>query len=128
MVWPSAPRSSPTPRLGIITWLVAAAHEIPQELGDFGILVHAGWTRAHALAWNVASAATILVGGLAAYLVADRLNTAVLIPFAAGNFIYIALADLVTELTTAPAAHDKAIHTIGFTAGLAMLYTVTAVT
>jgi zinc and cadmium transporter len=49
----------------------------------------------------------------------------VLIPFAAGNFIYIAPADLVPELTTVPAAHDKAIHTIGFTAGPALLYTVT---
>jgi zinc and cadmium transporter len=114
-------------RLGIVTWLVAAAHEIPQELGDFGILVHAGWTRAHALVWNVASSATVLVGGLAAYLLADHLNTAVLVPFAAGNFIYIALADLVPELTTTPAAHDKAIHTLGFTAGLALLYVVTLV-
>ena len=111
-------------RLGIVTWLVAAAHEIPQELGDFGILVHAGWSRARALAWNVTSAATILIGGLAAYTLADHLDTAVLIPFAAGNFIYIALADLVPELTTTPAAHDKAIHTIGFAAGLALLYAV----
>jgi zinc and cadmium transporter len=114
-------------RLGVVTWLVAAAHEVPQELGDFGILVHAGWRRAHALAWNVASAATILLGGLAAYTLAGHLDTAVLIPFAAGNFIYIALADLVPELTTAPAAHDKAIHTVGFTAGLALLYAVALV-
>jgi len=90
--------------------------------------VHAGWTRAHALAWNLASAATVLVGGLAASLLADHLNTAVLVPFAAGNFIYIALADLVPELTTTPAARDEAIHTLGFTAGLALLYLVTLAT
>jgi zinc and cadmium transporter len=108
-------------RLGIVTWLVAAAHEVPQELGDFGILIHAGWTRISAMAWNLASAATVLVGALAAYALADHVNVAVLIPFAAGNFIYIALADLVPELTTSPVAHDKAIHTLGFTAGLALL-------
>jgi zinc and cadmium transporter len=97
-------------------------------LGDFGILIHAGWSRAHALAWNVASAAaTIIVGGLTAYALAGHLDTAVLIPFAAGNFIYIALADLVPELTTTPAAHGKAIHTIGFAAGLGLLYAITLV-
>jgi zinc and cadmium transporter len=111
-------------RLGAVTWLVAAAHEIPQELGDFGILVHSGWTKAHALAWNLASASTVLVGALAAYLMADLIDVAALIPFAAGNFVYIALADLVPELTTLPAAHDKTIHTVGFTTGLALLWAV----
>lgn len=108
-------------RLGVVTWLVAAAHEVPQELGDFGILVHSGWGRLQALAWNVASASTVLVGALAAYGLSARLDVRVLIPFAAGNFIYIALADLVPELTTSPVAHDKAVHTLGFTAGLVLL-------
>lgn len=94
-------------RLGIVTWVVAAAHEIPQELGDFGILVHSGWSRLSALGWNLASASTVLVGALAAYGLPNHRDVAVLIPFAAGNFIYIALADLVPELTTAPAAHDR---------------------
>ncbi|ROO62425.1 zinc and cadmium transporter [Micromonospora sp. Llam0] len=108
-------------RLGIVTWLIAAAHEIPQEMGDFGILVHSGWSRRRALSWNLLSASTVLVGALAAYGLAEHVDIAVLIPFAAGNFIYIALADLVPELTTKPAAHDKAIHTVGFAAGLALL-------
>ncbi|MFY1654543.1 ZIP family metal transporter [Solwaraspora sp. WMMB762] len=108
-------------RLGIVTWLIAAAHEIPQEMGDFGILVHSGWSRRRALSWNLVSASTVLVGALAAYGLAEHVDIAVLIPFAAGNFIYIALADLVPELTTKPAAHDKAIHTVGFAAGLALL-------
>jgi zinc and cadmium transporter len=46
---------------------------------------------------------------------------AVLLAFAAGNFLYIALADLVPELTTSPAPHDKAIHTTGFALGLVLL-------
>jgi zinc and cadmium transporter len=108
-------------RLGVITWLVAAAHEVPQELGDFGILVHSGWTRRAALAYNLASAATVLVGALAAYLLAAQLQVTGLLAFAAGNFLYIALADLVPELTTSPAPHDKAIHTAGFALGLLLL-------
>ena len=51
-------------RLGLVTWLVAAAHEVPQELGDFGILVHSGWKPRAALAYNLASALTFLVGGV----------------------------------------------------------------
>ncbi|WP_202129099.1 ZIP family metal transporter [Pseudarthrobacter sp. ATCC 49987] len=71
-------------RLGIITWLVAAAHEIPQELGDFGLLVHSGWSRRHALMFNVASALTFLIGGVAAYGLSGSVNVAFLVPFAAG--------------------------------------------
>jgi zinc and cadmium transporter len=56
-------------RLGIVTWMVAAAHEIPQELGDFGILVHSGWSPRRALFFNFVSALTFLVGGLLAYAV-----------------------------------------------------------
>jgi zinc and cadmium transporter len=111
-------------RLGLVTWLVAAAHEVPQELGDFGILVHSGWTRRAALAYNLASAATVLVGALTAYLLAAQVQVAVLLAFAAGNFLYVALADLVPELTTSPAPHDKALHTTGFTLGLLLLFLV----
>jgi zinc and cadmium transporter len=108
-------------RLGVVTWLVAAAHEVPQELGDFGILVHSGWRRRSALAYNLASASTVLVGAVAAYALAGQVQVAVLLAFAAGNFLYIALADLVPELTTSPAPHDKAIHTLGFALGLVLL-------
>ena len=111
-------------RLGVITWLVAAAHEVPQELGDFGILLHSGWDRTSALVYNFASALTFLVGALAAYALAGQVEVAPLIPFAAGNFIYIALADLVPELTTPPAAHQKLIGTVGFAIGLGLLFAV----
>ncbi|HYO85658.1 MAG TPA: ZIP family metal transporter [Dermatophilaceae bacterium] len=59
-------------RLGIVTWIVAAAHEIPQELGDFGILVHSGWSTRHALTYNLASALTFPLGGLLAYALRHR--------------------------------------------------------
>jgi zinc and cadmium transporter len=111
-------------RLGIVTWLVAAAHEVPQELGDFGILVHSGWDRRRALLFNVLSALTFLVGGLLAYGVSGHIDVAVLIPFAAGNFIYIAATDLLPEITTSPTAKQKAVLTAGFATGLLLLLTV----
>jgi zinc and cadmium transporter len=80
-------------RVGVVAWLVAAAHEIPQELGDFGVLVQSGWQRRSALAWNFASALTFLLGAVLAYAVAGQVEVAYLLPFAAGNFIYIAAAD-----------------------------------
>jgi zinc and cadmium transporter len=108
-------------RLGIITWLVAAAHEIPQELGDFGILVHSGWSRRSALVYNTASALTFLLGGLVAYYVSSGVSVAWLLPFAAGNFLYIALADLVPELTTSPSPHEKTTLAVGVAVGLVLL-------
>ena len=118
-------------RLGIVTWLVAAAHEIPQELGDFGILVHSGWKPRSALIWNAASAMTFLLGGLITYALSGSLTVTYLLPFAAGNFIYIAAADLVPQITTTEtatdAAHkqqillDKTEQTSALIAGLALL-------
>jgi zinc and cadmium transporter len=115
-------------RLGIVTWLVAAAHEVPQELGDFGILVHSGWSGRQALAYNLASALTFPVGGLVAVGLAGRLDVTFLVPFAAGNFIYIALADLLPEITTSPLPTEKLLHTGAFTAGLLLLLALTLLT
>lgn len=108
-------------RLGVVTWLVAAAHEIPQEFGDFGILVHSGWSAAQALLYNAASALSFPLGGLLAYGLAGRVEVAVLVPFAAGNFLYIALADLLPELTTSPMPRDKIVCTASFAVGLVTL-------
>ncbi len=85
-------------RLGIMAWLAAAAHEIPQELGDFGVLVHGGWDKRKALLFNVLSALTFLAGGLLTYAVSFNIDVSFLIPFAAGNFLYIGASDLVPEI------------------------------
>lgn len=86
-------------RLGVIAWSVAAAHELPEELGDFAVLLHSGWSPMRALAFNVASASLFLVGGVAAYAVSTALDLTFLLAFAAGNFLYIGASDLVPELT-----------------------------
>lgn len=85
-------------RLGLTAWIAAAAHEIPQELGDFGVLVHKGWSPRSALLFNFASALTFPIGGGLAYYASFEWDVSFLLPFAAGNFIYIASADLIPEL------------------------------
>lgn len=114
-------------RLGMVTWIVAVVHEIPQELGDFGILVHSGWSVRHALTFNVASALTFPVGGLIAYSLAGDLDMSILLAFSAGNFIYIATADLMPEITTAPEPKEKLLHSGAFALGLALLLVVAVV-
>jgi len=87
------------PRLGWTAWLAAAAHEVPQELGDFGVLVHGGWSRRRALIFNVLSGGTFLVGALCAWAAPPGWPTAWLLPFAAGSFLYVATVDLLPEVT-----------------------------
>jgi zinc and cadmium transporter len=115
-------------RLGIVTWLAAAAHEVPQELGDFGILVHSGWSRRSALVFNVLSAATFLVGGLIAYAISGGVDVAVLVPFAAGNFVYIAAADLLPELRSETRLARQLQFAAAFVTGLLALLLVAIVT
>jgi zinc and cadmium transporter len=114
-------------RVGIVTWLVAAAHEVPQEFGDFGILIHSGWPRKSALAWNFASALTFLVGALTAYAVSGSVEVGYLLPFAAGNFIYIAAADLLPEIARETRTRAKLGTSIAFAAGLGLLLAATQI-
>ena len=86
-------------RIGVAAWLAAAAHEIPQELEDFGVLVHGGFKKGRALLFNFFSGFTFLIGGLIAYGASAKFDVSFLLPFAAGNFIYIAASDLVPEIT-----------------------------
>jgi zinc and cadmium transporter len=111
-------------RLGITSWLAAVAHEIPQELGDFGVLVHGGWPRKKALLFNVLSALTFLLGGLLTYFVSFSFDLVWLIPYAAGNFLYIGASDLVPEVNKHGDPRQNLINFSAFSAGLALLYAV----
>jgi len=86
--------------LGVTTAVAVAAHEIPQEIGDFAILLHAGYSRARALLLNVLSAAASAVGAVAAFVDLD--NVPRMLPYflvlAAASFLYVAMADLIPGL------------------------------
>jgi len=108
-------------RLGITSWLAAAAHELPQELGDFGVLVHGGWSKRRALLFNVLSGLTILAGGLVTYALSFQMDISWLIPFAAGNFLYIGASDLVPEVNKHHDLRANVVHPLAFVLGLALL-------
>ncbi|MDD5071921.1 MAG: ZIP family metal transporter [Patescibacteria group bacterium] len=88
------------PTLGLATSLAVIAHEIPQEIGDFGVLIHAGYSRARALFFNFFSALLAVLGALITLIIGPQVEnfSAFIIPFTAGGFIYIATADLIPEL------------------------------
>jgi zinc and cadmium transporter len=87
-------------QLGVAATLAVMAHEIPHEVGDFMILLNAGFTRRRAFVFNLISGASALVGGVIGYFVLDTLQG--LLPYAltiaAASFIYIALSDLLPEM------------------------------
>jgi len=87
-------------RLGLATTVAVAAHEIPQEMGDFGILVYGGFSKARALMYNLLSGVTAIAGAVLAYFSFNQVIWLkdFLIPFTAGGFIYIALVDMMPEL------------------------------
>lgn len=111
-------------RAGIAAWIAAAVHEIPQELGDFGVLVHSGWSKKRALIFNFMSGLTFLVGGLVAYGLSFQVDISWLIPFAAGNFIYIGASDLVPEVNKHGQStfYANVLHLLSFALGLALLF------
>jgi zinc and cadmium transporter len=115
-------------RLGVTTWLAAAAHEVPQELGDFGVLVHGGWDRRRALVLNVASASTFLLGGVVAWVLSFGADVGLLLPLAAGNFIYIAASDLVPEVNRHHDWRVNVVHFSAFALGILLLFFVRVAT
>ena len=86
--------------LGITTTIAIATHEIPQEIGDFGVLIYGGFAKNKALLLNFLVALTAVLGGIVGYFISNRIENVVLyiLPFAAGGFIYIAATDLVPEI------------------------------
>lgn len=87
-------------KLGMVTTLAVAAHELPQEIGDFGLLLHKGLSRAKVLTANLFSALSALIGAILTYLIGESIEGLLpaLLSLAAGFFIYIALSDLIPEI------------------------------
>lgn len=110
--------------LGIVTSIAVAAHEIPQELGDFAILLHSGFSRARALWYNILSSLTTIVGAVLAYFslgMAQHLLPYVL-AVAAASFIYIAVADLIPDLHKRVERRVMVEQVVLILAGVAVIY------
>lgn len=86
--------------LGITTSIAVALHEIPQEFGDFGVLIYGGFSKSKALLLNFFVALTAILGGIFAYYLSSYIDYSIilLLPIAAGGFIYIAASDLIPEI------------------------------
>lgn len=108
---------------GIITTLMIIAHEVPQELGDFAVLVHGGFSRLKALMFNFISQLTAVIGGIIGYFAAASAEhfSAYLLPVAAGGFLYISASDLIPELHKEKDARKSVTSFVFFLCGIALM-------
>ena len=110
--------------LGITTFVAVALHEVPQEIGDFGVLVYGGFDKAKALALNFLSALTVILGGVVGYFVSGAVEgfAPALLPFTAGGFIYIAASGLIPEIKHETNAKKSFAALAMFALGIALMY------
>ena len=111
-----------SPIIGFTTTLAIILHEIPQELGDFGVLVHGGFKKSRALFLNFLTALTALLGGIIGYFISSESVIGFFLPFAAGGFIYIAASDLIPELKKEVDFKKYILHFIIFIDGILEMY------
>jgi zinc and cadmium transporter len=115
--------------LGVVTAVAIIAHEIPQEVGDFLILLHSGYSRLRALAMNVLSSAATVAGGVMGYfglqLIAEL--EAILLGVVAASMIYVAVADLIPGLHRRPELRDTASQALLIALGIGAIAMVGAV-
>lgn len=112
--------------LGIATTLAIAAHEIPQEIGDFGVLIHAGFKYRSAMIVNYLVALTVMLGGIVGYFSFSILEGFLpyILPVAAGGFVYIAASDLIPEIRGEKDVKKSATTYIIFIAGILLMFLV----
>lgn len=112
--------------LGVVTSLAVIAHEIPQELGDFAVLLNSGYSRGKALLFNVLTSLTTVIGGVAAYYSLSLAQQAVpfILAIAASSFLYIAVADLIPGLHKRPEFSATVQQLLLIASGVVMIYVV----
>ena len=110
--------------VGIATTLAVILHEIPQEIGDFGILLHGGFSVFKALIMNLLVALTSVLGAVLTLIMSSRITNleSFLIPFAAGGFIYIAGSDLIPELHKELSLKKSVMQLFTFIFGMVIMY------
>jgi len=111
-------------KLGFATTLAIALHEIPQEVGDFGVLIHAGFNKMRALVINYVVALAVVLGGIVGYFISSSVGSIIpsLLPFAAGGFIYIAASDLMPEIRKEPDMKRSISSFLVFILGILFMY------
>jgi zinc and cadmium transporter len=115
--------------LGIITAVAIVAHEIPQEVGDFLILLHSGYSRTKALVMNMLSSTATVVGGLLGYFGLQAVSGVepTLLGIVAASMIYVAVADLIPGLHRKPELRDTALQALLIALGIGSIALVRAV-
>jgi zinc and cadmium transporter len=110
--------------LGITTTIAIATHEIPQEIGDFGVLIYGGFSKKKALVLNFLIALTAVLGGIVGFVISSQIKNIIIfiLPFAAGGFIYIAATDLVPEIRKETNMKKYMITLFVFICGIALMW------
>jgi len=109
--------------LGMVTVLAVFFHEIPQEIGDFGVLIYGGFKKTQALFLNFLSAILAILGGLVGFFLSEKIGGSIvfLLPFAAGNFIYIASSDLIPEIKHKKSFRKSILCFLAFLLGIVLM-------
>jgi len=112
-----------SPSFGLVTVVAVILHEIPQEIGDFGVLVYSGFKKATALWLNFVSGLTAILGGIVGFFILQKIEGIIffLLAFAAGGFIYIASSDLIPEIKHQESKAKSVAHFFVFLAGLSLM-------
>lgn len=110
--------------LGITTTLAVILHEVPQEIGEFGVLVYGGFKKMKALFLNFLTALTAILGGIVGYYLSNYIHysTTFLLPFAAGGFTYIAASDLIPEIRKEKELNKSLISFVVFILGILIMF------
>ena len=116
-------------KLGVVTSLAIIAHEIPQEIGDFVVLLHSGFSKRRALFWNLVSGMSAMLGGLIAYFALSHVQELIpdILAFAAASMIYVAVADLIPGLHKKTAISDSLGQVAFIGLGIASIWVIHAV-
>jgi zinc and cadmium transporter len=116
-------------KLGVVTSLAIIAHEIPQEIGDFVVLLHSGFSKKSALFWNLVSGMSAMLGGLIAYFALSHVSGWIpdILAFAAASMIYVAVADLIPGLHKKTAISDSLGQVLFIALGIGTIWLIHAV-
>ncbi|MBI4059354.1 ZIP family metal transporter [Candidatus Microgenomates bacterium] len=112
------------PTLGMVTALAVLAHEVPQEIGDFGLLLHKGLSRLRVVVINILSASASFLGAIITYILGDILEgyIPILVSLTAGFFLYIALSDLVPEIQYEKKKRMATLQTLILISGMILIW------